>query len=133
MRTMTKIAAGLGAAAALSVSFAGVATADRGDGQLACNSGEICFSEHSYGNGGQRHFWNGAEHSGAGNFTNPNGSTGVRFYHNASAVKNRDTACGVWVEESGDWTNDKQYFGRWNGWANINSDINDENARHWRC
>lgn len=133
MRTITKIAATLGAAAAVTVSMAGVANADRGDGTLSCISGEICFSEHSYGNGGQRHFYQGAEHSGAGNFTNPNGSTGVQFYHNASSVKNRDSECTVHVQESGDWNNNTQSFIRGNYWQNINSDINDENARHWRA
>lgn len=128
MRTITKIAATLGAAAAVTVSMAGVANADRGDGQLACNPYEICFSEHANGVGGQRHFFENAEHSGAGNFHN-----GVRFYHNASSVKNRDSECTVHVQESGDWNNNTQSFIRGNYWQNINSDINDENARHWRC
>lgn len=132
MRAITRAAGTLSAAAALSVAVIGVAGADRGDGNLACNSGEICFSQHASGNGGQRHFWYGAEHSDAGNFTNQDGTSGVRFYHNASAIKNRDTETAVCVEESGDVWNDKWTFGRSNSWVNFGTDLNDENARHWR-
>lgn len=128
MRMTTRLAGVLGATAVLSVGFVGVANADRGDGQLACNSGEICFAEHANGVGGQRHFWYNAEHGSAGNFHN-----GVQFYHNASSIWNRDTACGVSVQESGDVVNDTFFFGRSGGWANFPYDLNDENARHWRC
>ncbi|MGW1343483.1 hypothetical protein ACWCOV_20710 [Kribbella sp. NPDC002412] len=128
MRMTTRLAGVLGATAVVSVGFVGVANADRGDGQLACNSGEICFAEHANGVGGQRHFFYNAEHSSAGNFHN-----GVRFYHNASSLNNRDTECGVWVQESGDVVNDSWLFLRNSGWVNFAYDLNDENARHWRC
>lgn len=128
MNKAAKVMTGLAMAAGLTVSGASIAQADIGDGNLACNRGEICLSEHAGGNGGQRHFYYGAEHSEAGNFT-----SGVPVYHNASAVWNRDTCSGVRVEESGDWTNDTQYFpSNSGGWVNLSYDLNDENARHWR-
>jgi hypothetical protein len=129
MRVITRIVGGLAATAALGVAGATLASADIGDGQLACNSGEICFAEHSNGNGGQRHFWYGStNHGNEGNF-----SSGIRFYHNASSIKNRDTSSAVCVKESGDWSNDSwQVPSRSTTWSNFAYDLNDENGSHAR-
>lgn len=129
MRAITRIAGGLVATAALSVAGATLSSADRGDGLLACNSGEICFAEHSGGRGGQRHFyWGSSNHANEGNF-----SSGTRFYHNASSIKNRDTSSPVCVTESGDWVNDSwQFPARSTSWSNFAYDLNDENGKHHR-
>ncbi|TWD81516.1 hypothetical protein FB561_2632 [Kribbella amoyensis] len=129
MRAITKLTLGIVATGALGVAGAAVATADRGDGLLACNSGEICFAEHANGSGGQRHFYYGsANHAAEGNFHN-----GVPFYHNASAIMNRDTVSAVCVTESGDWVNDSwQFPARSTTWSAFAYDLNDENGRHTR-
>ena len=127
MRAITKIAGGLAATAALSFAGATMASADNGDGLLSCNSGEICFAEHSGGGGGQRHFYYGSgNHANEGNF-----SSGTPFYHNASSIKNRDTVSAVCVTESGDWVNDSwQFPARSTTWSDFAYDLNDENASH---
>ena len=130
MRAITRITVGLVMTAGLGFAGAAVAGADRGDGQLACNSGEICFAQNSGGGGGQRHFFYGStNHANEGNFSN-----GVVFYHNASSIKNRDTASPVCVTESGDWINDSwQFPERSSSWSNFAEDLNDENASHKRA
>jgi hypothetical protein len=107
-----------------------MASADNGDGLLACNSGEICFAENSGGGGGQRHFYYGSSaHANEGNF-----SSGTRFWHNASSIKNRDTVSPVCVTESGDWVNDSwQFPSRSTTWSNFAYDLNDENNSHKRA
>lgn len=133
MRMAARITVALSGCAALILGTAGAASAthytgDRGDGTLSCVSGEICFSQDSNGNGGLRHFYYGAEHDHAGNFHN-----GIGFWHNASAIRNRDTETPVCVEESGDFINDRWEFPRGaSAYVNFATDLNDENARHWR-
>lgn len=129
MSKVVKMIGGLSMVAGLALAGTAVANADRGDGLLSCNSGEICFAEHSGGGGGQRHFWYGSSsHANEGNF-----SSGTRFYHNASSIKNRDTSSNVCVTESGDWVNDSwQFPSRSTTWSNFANDLNDENAKHYR-
>lgn len=101
---------------------------DRGDQTTNCVYTEICFSEHTGGDGGLRHFYNRADHAHAGNFNN-----GVVFYHNASAIRNRDSELSVCVLESGDIINDRWTFV--NGATSYISfayDLTDENAHHSR-
>lgn len=134
MRTVARLTVALAGAAVLILGGAGTASADHYTGDrgnndgVTCSSGEICFSEHSDGGGGARHFWWGAEHDHAGNFT-----SGVPLYHNASALRNRDTVSAVCVEESGDLYNDRWLFPSGAAYfVNFAYDLNDENARHWR-
>lgn len=132
MRVITRIAGGLLATAAMGVTGATMAGAvDRGDGQFACNSGEICFSEDAGGHGGQRHFYYGSlAHANEGNFS---GGRTLPFWHNASAIWNRDTVSNVCVTESGDWINDSwQFPARSGSWSNFATDLNDENNKHER-
>jgi hypothetical protein len=130
MRAITRIVGGLAVTAALAVAGGTMASADNGDGQLACNSGEICFAEHAGGGGGQRHFYYGSSaHGNEGNF-----SSGTPFWHNASSIKNRDTVSAVCVTESGDWVNDSwQFPSRSTTWSNFANDLNDENNSHKRA
>lgn len=89
MRTIARATVVAVGAAGIALTAAGTASADhdRGDGLLACNTGEICFSEHSSSSGGQRHFYySWYKHLEQGNLHN-----GVQFWHHASSIKNRDT------------------------------------------
>jgi hypothetical protein len=129
MRVITRIAGGIVATVAMGVAGGMMASADRGDGNIACNSGEICFAENSGGGGGQRHFFYGStNHANEGNF-----SSGTPFYHNASSIRNRDTQLPVCVTESGDWVNDSwQFPAQSSNWSNFAYDLNDENGSHRR-
>lgn len=131
MSKVVKMIGGLSMVAGLVLAGSAAANAvDRGDGLLACNYTEICFAEHSNGGGGQRHFYgSSSNHENEGNF-----SSGTRFHHNASSIKNRDSVSAVCVTESGDWSNDSwQFPARSTTWSNFSGDLNDENQKHVRA
>ena len=67
---MNKVMLGLSALALLA-GTATTATADSGDGSLACNTYEICFSRDTGNTTNQKHFYYSAKHD-AYKFTNVN-------------------------------------------------------------
>lgn len=96
------------------VAPAAPASADSGDGNVACNFGEICFRNNDLGTDVLRkHFWFDANHhitSGHGAYKWWNASGGFLTVRNvmddADQMRNRDTVCTVRV-----WNVDG--FGNW--------------------
>ncbi|WP_433825903.1 hypothetical protein ACQP2E_27815 [Actinoplanes sp. CA-015351] len=126
--------AGFGAVMALGA-LAGPASADVGDGNLACNSGEICFARDATNTTYQKHFWNAGSHSSYTftNVTNGAGGQGA-LKDNSPQLKNRDTVCTVKViDDHGVLPDDVSSHGRSTAWQAINSSVKDQNDRHERC
>ena len=129
---MNKVMLGLSALALLA-GTATTATADSGDGSLACNTYEICFSRDTGNTNHQKHFYYSANHDGY-RFTNVNtgASSGV-LEDNAAQVRNRDGSCDVKVID-------------WNGalpsvthtvsnnsvWTMLKDGVRDQNNEHTR-
>lgn len=113
------------------------AQADVGDGKLACNSGEICFSRDYYSGTKptyQKHFWYSGDHDGY-YFVNVN--TGVQdttpLRDNANALRNRDTQCSVKVIDwRSFWPDDTQTIPNTGQWVNLDSSVVNQNDRHER-
>jgi len=98
MRLMRFVAAGSLAAASLGLVAAGATAADVGDGKLACNRYEICFSKDYPASKYQKHFYYGANHEGYVWTDTSNGyATNMAVRNSASAVANRDGSCDVKV------------------------------------
>ncbi|MBQ0904337.1 hypothetical protein [Micromonospora sp. U21] len=81
----------MAAAAFVLAPAAAAQAADVGDGSLDCNSGEICFSQHEWHEGGRKHFWYNAIH------TDLDFHTGYPLMDEASWVWVRDTRCGIYL------------------------------------
>jgi hypothetical protein len=87
-------------AAAVATLFAGAGTAsaDNGDGNPACNRGEICYSRDFPASRYQKHYWYVANHGGDTWVNVDTRQTTSREVRNdASALSNRDTLCDVKV------------------------------------
>lgn len=102
MRRSTRVIATAVAstAAALGALFvgAGTAAADNGDGNPACNRGEICFSRDNPASKYQKHFWYVGNHGGVTWVDVTTKRTTTREVRNdASSLSNRDTLCDVKV------------------------------------
>jgi hypothetical protein len=134
VRKLTMAAASV-AALGLGALAAPGAVADVGDGNLACNRGEICLS-YSSSNVYQKHFWNAGSH-GAYNFTNVN--NGQASSHpvrdNTYSVWNRDTTCTVKViDDKGILPDDVHSIGKnQGGWIKLSDSVRNQNDRHERC
>jgi len=130
-KRMTLVAAALSAAVVLPAT---AALADDGDGNLACNSGEICYTwdgTYTY----QKHFWNAGNDD---NYVFTNVTNGVRSGYqvrdNAWGVWNRDTACNVRiVDDRGFYPDDVQTIYRNGGWTKLIDSVRNQNDRHERC
>lgn len=110
------------------------ATADVGDGNLGCNSGEICYSRYASNNTYQKHFWWNANHAGY-KFTNVNtGATGQGNLQNgADKINNRDSSCDVkTIDDRGALPDDVFNAPNGGGWRDITSSVDNENDRHER-
>src|SRR4051794_34815943 len=122
-------------AAGLIAVSASPAAADSGDGNVACNNGEICF-QFTYGsNNSIKQFWNGANHySNAAHgayywFSTLTGSqTSTLLLDRAEGLRNRDTSCTVYlwdVDAYGNWfmydSEPKQSTSFWNIGAKRNN------------
>lgn len=129
MAVASVAALGLGAVAAPG------AAADSGDGNLACNRGEICLS-FSATNVYQKHFWYAASHSGY-NFTNVQNGQGSSYpvRDNTYSIWNRDTACTVKVvDDRGIFPDDVHAIGKnQSGWIRLADSVRNQNDRHERC
>ncbi len=103
-RLATVLALGGAAAAITTVP----AHADNGDGNVACNTGEICFHyDYSLGNL-RRHFWNGDMDHSNDYYWDPanNRQSSIKLMDTAGSFWNRDTECAIkiWdVTSTGGW------------------------------
>jgi hypothetical protein len=111
------------------------ASADVGDGQRACNSGEICISADYPASRYQRHFWYAANHTGYFSDVVAGGSSTVPLQNHASSVSNRDSACDARiVNDRGILPDSIHTFAQhptYNSWLQIIG-VNDANDRHER-
>jgi hypothetical protein len=77
---------------------------DNGDGSVVCNNGEICFQwgwDNFDTSIWQRHFWWGdSDHSDNywHNIPNPS-NPALSIKDSISGVWNRDTECGIWLQD----------------------------------
>src|SRR5690349_14106160 len=120
-RSMIAVAATAGLIAGGAV----MATADSGDGSLACNVGEICFSRDPGNTTYQKHFWYSGNHDGY-TFTNVNNGAGGQgpLRDNARQVRNRDTSCAVKVTNVRTLQPDQNQTIANNGvWTALNGDL----------
>lgn len=125
------IAAG---ALAVSMGTATIATADSGDGSLACNSYEICFSRDTTNTTYQKHFWYGANHDGY-KFTNVSTGavSGSYLEDNAAQVRNRDGSCDVKVIDwNGALPSVTQTVSNNGVWTMLKDGVRDQNNEHQR-
>jgi len=115
------------------LSTAGTASADSGDGLVACNSGEICFWRYGSGTTGwTKQFWYTANH---GSYTWWSGQpTSYRVQDDAAEVTNRDTQCRIRVgnrnPSTGQWS--WRYFPNDHLRRDLGA-IRNVNDRHERC
>lgn len=124
-------AAGLG----VSLAWGVAATADVGDGNLACNTYEICFSRDLSNTTYQKHFWDAGSHDGY-TFTNVNTGAGGQgaLKDNAAQVRNRDGSCDVKVVDTiTGWPDDYQIIPNNGVWTALKSDVINQNNKHERC
>ncbi|TDD57724.1 hypothetical protein E1263_22435 [Kribbella antibiotica] len=140
-RSARRWIARLGALLAVAGAAAAVTTvpanADNGDGQTACNSGEICFY-YTYSFGSlTRQYWNAdMDHSNDYYWDVANGQqSNIRLMDTAGSMRNFDTDCAVkiWdITGSGGW------FVTWTapiGWQGDLRSVGKENRNngHSRC
>ena len=126
-RNLRKIALIAAAISAAVVVPATAASADGGDGLLACNSGEICLSWDA-NTSQQRHFYYNANHADY-RFAN-----GQPVRDNVYSVNNRDTACSVRIiDDRGFYPDDVQVISRNTGWTRLADSVRNQNDRHERC
>jgi transposase len=136
MKTIVRVLVAGAGSLALAVAGASVAAADSGDGNVACNRGEICFSR-DWGNYRyQKHFWYAGADAGYVWFDTATGvATNRAIRNDASAVANRDTLCDVRVvNDRGLLPDSTITIGNLPGsvsWKFLGS-INDANDRHER-
>lgn len=131
MIAKTFAVAGLVAAA---LAATGAATADSGDGSLACNGGEICFSRDTTNTTYQKHFWYGANHD-AYKFTNVSTGvvTGSYLEDNAAQLRNRDGSCDVKVIDWNGALPSVSHTVANNGvWTMLKDGVRDQNNEHQR-
>ena len=125
----------VGATAAVAAAIpVGAASADNGDGNLACNRGEICFTyDGSYKY--QKQFWNAASHDGY-YFTNVSTGAGTSYplLNDAYGIWNRDTSCQAKVINVQSFQpDDSQTFAANDGaWRVLNSSVQNKNDKHER-
>lgn len=110
------------------------ALADSGDNQLACNSGEFCYSydaSFTY----QKHFYYSGSDSNYTFVNIRNGAgTNLPVRDNAYAAKNRDTSCNFKVvDDRGFYPDDYQTIYRGNNWNTLIESVRNQNDRHERC
>ncbi|MBA9007144.1 MULTISPECIES: hypothetical protein [Thermomonospora] len=119
----------IGAMAGAAILAAPAASAaDIGDGQLACNTGEICFFYYSTSiaenSNPTRHFWYSDYYHEDDTFNN-RGLSGVRFHDNSRSYRNRDTACSVRMYNEGvgyvTMPRDGVYRNFPSGWQDVNN------------
>lgn len=135
MRSALLSVAGLALAAGGGLFLAPAASADSGDGNLACNGGEICFSRDSTNTTYQKHFWYAGNHDGY-TFTNVTNGAGGQggLRDGADQVRNRDTACSVKVvDDRGIWPDDYHVISNSGSWTRLKDDTRNQNDRHERC
>ncbi|WP_444949263.1 hypothetical protein [Micromonospora ureilytica] len=127
------------------------ATSDKGDGNIQCGSGEICFQYTFRGNattaaeaGVVRHFYNAAPNHAGDKFSN-----NANLVDNIQGYRNRDTECDVKMHDvkgNGAWfiykslprTNYGSYYlyydmGRADYSDTSNYNARDRNNGHTRC
>lgn len=127
----------LGGAGALFMigALATPASADVGDGNLACNTGEICYARDIDNTTYQKHFWNEGWHTSY-TFTNVTNGTGGQgsVRDGADQIRNRDTACSVKVvDDHGALPDDHRTYANNSTWYTLHTDIRNQNDRHERC
>lgn len=123
-------AAGLG----MSVAYGVSAGADSGDGNLGCNTYEICFSRDTTNTTYQKHFWYNANHDGY-QFTNVSTGAGGQGYlkDNAAQVRNRDGSCDVKVIDTiSAWPDDYHVIPNNSVWTMLKDDTRNQNNKHER-
>lgn len=111
------------------------AFADSGDGSLACNGGEICFSRDLTNTTYQKHFFFAGDHDGYSftNVTNGAGGQGP-LKDGADQVRNRDSSCSIKVvDDRGILPDDYQVVANNGAWTVLNTDVRNQNDRHERC
>lgn len=111
------------------------ASADSGDGKLACNAGEICLSRDWPATRYQKHFWNGGSHDGYSWVnTQTGGATYTKVQNSASSVKNRDSRCYMKiVNDRGPLPDNYKVIANDSTWRYVGDQMNDANDRHERC
>lgn len=72
-----------------------VASADNGDGQEACNSGEICLSDLGTNERWRKHFWYNANYDGYQWWDSTDNHYEGAVRDDTSGVRNRDSVCDV--------------------------------------
>jgi hypothetical protein len=119
-------------AAAGTITYAGPALADIGDGSLSCNVGEICFKKHNDGNYLDyiKHFWYGADHGGY-SWGGLDGASGGPVQFEASMQWNRDTECTVYMSDAFGTT--LSLTRQSQGYKYVGLLWNDANFSHQRC
>lgn len=121
--------------AAASLGVVGVAQADIGDGSLACNLYEICFTRDTTNTTYQKHFWEAGVHD-AYTFTNVNtGETNKgALEDNAAQVRNRDGSCDVTVIDwNGAFPSVTHLIPNNGVWTMLKDGVRDQNNEHTRC
>ncbi len=136
MKLLRILAIGSLTAVSVGVVAAGASAADVGDGKLACNKYEICFSKDYPASKYQKHFYYSANHEGYVWTDTSNGhATNIGVRNSASSVANRDGSCDVKVvNDRGILPDSTITIGNSPGsvsWRYIGS-INDANDRHER-
>jgi transposase len=111
-----------------------IASADVGDGQLACNAGEICFARDLDNTTYQKHFWYAGSHDG---YTFTNVTTGATNQGNlkdgADQLRNRDSVCDVKVIDVITFLPDDSHTVANNGsWTALETDVRNQNDKHER-
>jgi ABC-type sugar transport system substrate-binding protein len=125
-------AALLVAAGALTVLPGAAASADSGDGQFACNSGEICLYDYTADvNDNTNHFWWNATYSSSDQWFDGSGYYGA-VRDDVSQVRNRDSSCNVKLINvvfgpDGSWTAPNDGFYR-----NVSSGMDQKADKHER-
>lgn len=130
---MNKVMLGISALALLA-GTATAATADSGDGNLGCNTYEICFSRDAGNTTYQKHFWYSANHDGY-KFTNVStgGATSSLLEDNAAQVRNRDGSCDVKVIDwNGALPSKTQTVANNSVWTMLADGVRDQNNEHQR-
>jgi transposase len=134
MRTATRLAVLMLSAGGFVGAGVTIANADSGDGNLACNGGEICFARDDGSYTYQKHFYYGASHD---NYVFTNVTTGSAdggyLKNNADQIRNRDSSCDVKVvDDRGIYPDDVFTAVNDGNWKTISGEVDNENDRHER-
>lgn len=136
---MRKIARGIITSAVATAALVGVpigtaGAADIGDGNLACNRGEICFTYDGYYTY-QKQFWNAGTHDGY-YFTkiSDGAATSYPLRDNAWGIWNRDTVCSVKVIDVLGFAPDQSqtFVKNDTGFRKFNTEVINQNDKHER-